>query len=438
MKTLPHAIAAIVLLSAGVWGGRAIQSVTGANATAGGSAGNIASSDARRPLRPSATTPGPDAGRHTLSALLSFQASGGRAGDLYYGLGRMDVPALHTLILEQHAALRAGTVDDIPAHRQLLQAALTELWSRSGTAAMEWAARLSDKDQRGAITMGLLDAALADDPVTALPWMKKYHEEFGKGDTESRFFDLAMKASASRGADDVIRVFGEFQSVGYANPLNNADYAEDFDFAKLHATLSKKSDLSDAISAWASRDPDAAWAAITKRDSGTIIGAFQVFTPFTAYLLGVVAADGEISGIQSVMDRLAQLPTGERTVHLHDIDPWGTLSAEGAATLSTKLPSPEKISYAASVVRASGDSARTHAVLDPLPRADLIITLQQIRTQDHSSPFSPKLSPAKIEILDAAMHDRYQLTAEEMAAIQKITPQPVDFEPAEMYAPPGK
>jgi|GEM_PF-2466537 len=437
MKTLPHAIIAVALLAAGAWAGRAIQSITGATGNAE-SPGKPTPSSVHRPARPSANTSGASAGRHTLAALLSFQAAGGRAGDLHDGLARMDVPSLHALILEQHAALGSEAEGDIAAHGNLLNAALAELWSRSGTAAMEWAASLPEKDERGTITRGLLDAALADDPVAALPWMKKYHGEFGKDDSVSRFFSAAMKASAARSADDVIRIFGEFHGTNYANPLNNADYPEDFDFAKLHAALKDKTDLSDSISAWASRDPDAAWAAITKRESDTMTGAFSVSTPFTAYLLGIVATDGEVPGIQSVMDRLAKLPAGERTVHLHGIDPLSTLSAEGAAALSKKLPSSEKIAYAASVVRASGDSPSTHAVLDTLPRADLIATLQRIRTNERSSPFSPGLTPDKVEALDTAMRDRYQLTAEEMAAVTKIAPQRSDFEPAEMYSPPGK
>jgi hypothetical protein len=437
MKPLPHAIIAVTLLAAGAWGGWAIQSTSTKTAPTEGSEISPPS-PSRRPARPSAPTTDSSAGRHTLAALLSFRSAGGRAGDLHDGLGRMDVPALQSLILEQQAALASEEEGDIAAHRKLLNAALAELWSRSGTAAMEWAAGLPDKDQRGTITMGLLDAALADDPVAALPWMKKYHGEFGKDDSISRFFGTAMKASAARSADDVIRIFGEFQGTNYANPLNNAEYPEDFDFAKLHAALSRKTDLSDAISAWASRDPEAAWTAINKRDSDTMTGAFQVSTPFTAYLLGVVATDGEISGIQSVMDRLSKLPEGQRTIHLHGIDPLSSLSTEGAAALTTKLPASEKVAYAASVVRASGDSARTHAVLDTLQRADLIATLQRIRTNERSSPFAPTLTPDKVAALDTALRDRYQLTAEEMAAVTKIAPQPADFEPAEMYAPPGK
>ncbi|WAC18535.1 hypothetical protein OVA24_14970 [Luteolibacter sp. SL250] len=437
MKPFPHAIIAVTLLAAGAWGGWAIQSATGKTSTEERS-GKPETRSTRHPARPSAPITDSSGSRHTLAALLSFQAAGGRAGDLHDGLGRMDVPALQSLILEQQTALAAEEEGDIAAHRELLNAALAELWSRSGTAAMEWAAGLPEKDQRGTITMGLLDAALADDPVSALPWMKKYQGEFGKGDTESRFFGTAMRASAARSADDVIRIFGEFQGANYANPLHNAGYPEDFDFAKLHAALSKKTDLSDAISAWASRDPEAAWAAITKRDSDAMTGAFQVSTPFTAYLLGVIATDGEISGIQTIMERLSKLPEGQRTIHLHGIDPLGTLSTEGAAALTTKLPGSEKVAYAASVVRASGDSPRSHAVLDTLPRADLIATLQQIRTNERSSPFAPTLTPDKIAALDTAMRDRYQFTAEEMAAVTKIAPQRSDFEPAEIYAPPGK
>ncbi len=436
MKPLPHSIIAVTLLAAGAWGGWAIQSATG-KASPVESSEKSESRSTRRPVRPPATTDS-SGSRHTLAALLSFQAAGGRAGDLHDGLGRMDVPALQALILEQQTALTAEDEGDIAAHRKLLYAALAELWSRSGTAAMEWTTGLSDKEQRGTIFIGLLDAALADDPVAVLPWMKKYQGEFGKGDTESRFFSTAMKASAARSADEVIRIFGEFPGTNHANPLHNAGYPEDFDFAKLHAALSKKTDLSDAISAWASRDPDAAWTAINKRDSDTMTGAFQVSTPFTAYLLGVVATDGEISGIQTVMERLSKLPEGQRIIHLHGIDPLGTLSTEGAAILTTKLPSSEKVAYAASVVRASGDSARTHAVLDALPREDLIATLHRIRTSERSSPFAPTLTPAKVAALDTAMRDRYQLTAEEMAAVTRTAPQPAGFEPAEMYAPPGK
>jgi hypothetical protein len=436
MKPLPYSIIAVTLLAAGAWGGWVIQSATGKTSPVESSE-KSESRSARRPARPSATTTDSSGSRHTLAALLSFQAAGGRAGDLHDGLARMDVSSLQALILEQQTALASEEEGDIAAHRKLLSAALAELWARSGTAAMEWAAGLPEKDQRGTITMGLLDAALVDDPVAALPWMKKYHGEFGKDDSVSRFFSTAMNAAATRSADDVIRIFGEFQDASFVNPLHNAEYPEDFDFAKLHTALSKKTDLSDAISAWASRDPEAAWAAITKRDSDTMTGAFQVSTPFTAYLLGVVATDGEISGIQSVMDRLSKLPEGQRTIHLHDIDSMGNLSTEGAAALATMLPSSEKAAYAASVVRASGDSARTHAVLDTLPRADLIATLQQIR-RNGSDPFAPTLTPDKVAALDTAMRDRYQLTAEEMAAVTKVAPQPVDFDQAEMYAPPGK
>jgi len=441
MKILPHTVLAAILLTAGILGGRAIHPSTGTPSTTGDAVENPAAS--RRPGRPpagNATTAAASAsGGHTLSALLAFQSAGGRAGALHQGLSRMELPALHALILEQQAAPAEESAEDTTARRNLLKAALRELWTRSGTDALAWAAALPDRDQSGTILRGLLESALPDDPIAALPWMRKYHETFGKGDTSSSFLSLAMSGGAARSADDVISLFGELGQGTFVNPLYSAAYADDFDFAKLHAALDGKTDLSDAISAWAARDPDAAWAAISKPDTGPRdeISMSYVSTPFSALLIGLISRDGEAAGVRWAMDRLASLTPDQRQVMLHGIDPMGNLSAEGAAALSSRLTPSERASYISSIIITSGDSPRTYAVLDGLPRPDLINALRSGRRTGSSSPFSPRLSATRLEALDNATRARYQLTDAEMAAIRqpKEKPGTTTFNPAETYAP---
>ncbi|RYD27215.1 MAG: hypothetical protein EOP87_21530 [Verrucomicrobiaceae bacterium] len=421
MKTTNHAILALGLLAGGLLLGRAIPAGdTGASAAR--DADTSAAPGSARHGRRNPTAGETRDGQRNLDAILArIKVERSPTTELQPEVERLSTAALKALALEQTASLTTATQDERKAHELLRLMVLQALWKREGAGALEWAAGLPEKKERGVISHLLLDAALPDNPAAALPWLEKYHKENGKSETNNEFLSIAMKGAVDRGADEVIRVFAMFSGVNLRNPLYNSRYPDDFDFAKLHAALGSKTDLREAITQWALVDPDAAWDAV-KNQAQSMDNRSN---PATLLMKAVAAKEGEAAGVKWIMEKLSTLPAKERAEQLKALDQRGELSAEGVAIITGSLSPGERAAYVADMVRVSGATARTYAVLDTLPRNELLAALRQnLRgSNQHVGPApGTEASASYAERIVGEVQERFDLTAEEADAIRKLQP----------------
>jgi hypothetical protein len=251
--------------------------------------------------------------------------------------------------------------------------------------------------------------------------MEKYHTEYGKAETNDEFISIAMKGAVDRGADEVIRTFGMFTGVTLNNPLYNTRYPDDFDFAKLHAALASKTDLREAITQWAVVDPEAAWEAVKNQPKSTDNRS----NPATLLMKAVATKEGEAAGVKWIIGKFSTLTADERTEHLKALDQRGELSAEGISIITGSLPQEERAAYVAELVRVSGATPRTYAVLETLPRDELLAALRQsLRgSNQHVGPVTgTDASAAYADRIVSEVRERFSLTEEEAETIRQSQP----------------
>lgn len=420
MKRSTHVISAFALLACGLLLGRFIPAGgTSASTTihpVDSTAGYL------RHIRQKPAVGETQDGQRNLDTILSrLKEERNSTGDLRPEIERLSTAALKQLALEQTAILASIPEEKRRAHTVLREMVLAVLWKREGTAALEWAAGLAEKKERGQMSQLLLETALPDNPAAALPWMEKFHTEYGKSATNNEFLSLAMKGAVDRGADEVIRVFDMFTGVNLINPLYNSRYPDDFDFAKLHAALGSKTDLREAISQWALVDPDAAWDAVKHQEKS----ADTRSNPATLLMKAVAIKEGEAAGVRWIIEKLSALPPNERAEQLKQLDARGELSAEGITIITGSLSPDERPTFVAELVRVSGATPRTYAVLDTLPRQELLAALQQnLRgSNQHVGPApGTEASAAYADGIVRELQHRFGLTAEEAEAIRRLQP----------------
>ena len=410
MKALPHATIALALFAGGAWGGRAIR--TGTPEAPIPSAEVRKSSAAREEEK--------EPKRNLKSLLASRQADARAPGKLRSSLERVDTATLKSIAVEQYTILAGMTEGGKKRqpHQDLYTAAVDELWQRRGIAAFEWADSLEPKE-RATLTKSLLRRALQEDPASALPWMNKYHAEQGKSATINEFLAIAMKGAAERGVDEVIRAYGMFEGADLSNPLRNASYPEDFDFAKLHASFSGKLGLSEAVSRWAMRDRDAASTAV--RESLLQAGKYEHYHSESLHTLmaAAMAQDGEIAGVEWTVAQLSSLSAQRRKEYLWSLSRRNDFSAEGRAATITSLPPAERAEYVLGLLKIS-NAALSYEALDTLPRAELLKVLHKdiVSSGDSTEDYSGTGGLSDLNRIRQEVQERYQLTPGEISSIQ--------------------
>ncbi|RYD64181.1 MAG: hypothetical protein EOP83_10390, partial [Verrucomicrobiaceae bacterium] len=191
MKPISHTIIAVCLFTAGLLGGRAFSTGTEASSTM-----NAVAANSPRSASSSSIREGGIGKRRNLASLIARrEADARKPGDLQAALERVDVATLRTVVLDQYRFLAAMTDGGKKrkSHQDLYTAAMNELWKRQGIATLEWAANLEVTKERAMMTKSLLRRALKEDPAAALPWMQKYHAEFGRSETMHEFTTIALR-----------------------------------------------------------------------------------------------------------------------------------------------------------------------------------------------------------------------------------------------------
>jgi len=419
MKPALHIPLAIVLLTGGALAGRALFTGADEPASVPESGGREVASHRPLPLsRGAGETAGKKHDLATLAALHKADPKG--KGGLTSALARLDGPALRKFLLEQREAAGAEglSAEEKEAQLLLLDAAVEELHRRDGVAALEWAASLEKEQERKSMMRRLLVHALADDPDAALPWMEKYNSANQSWETDMMFMSSAVTGAVKRGPDEVIRVHGKFRDVNHGNPLREAEYPEDFDFAKLYAGLGTKTDLGGAISRWTMRDREAAWnTVVADVPADRERHAYQRARSLDGVVSAVIAMDGEQAGAEWLVERLAGLPDGKRKLYLESIGDSGRLSVEGSVAIASSLPPEDRLKYVSFVAKSDEGAPRALALIDTLPREEAVTVLKR-----SFRPFDPDTRDPSYETrADNLMREittRYNLTAEESTEIR--------------------
>jgi hypothetical protein len=419
MKLALHAPFAVILLAGGALAGRAL--FTGADEPASVPESGGREMASHRPSRSLRAAGEMAAKKHDLATLTALHREDpeGKSG-LTSALERLDGPALRRFLLEQREAAGAEglSAEEKEAQLLLLDAAVEELHRRDGVAALEWAASLEKEQERKSMMRRLLVHAFADDPDAALPWMEKYNSANQSWETDMMFMSSAVTGAVKRGADEVIRIHGKFRDVNHGNPLREADYPENFDFAKLYAGLGTKTDLSGAISRWTMRDREAAWnTVVADVPADRERNAYQRANSLDGIVSAVIAMDGEQAGAEWLVERLAGLPDGKRKLYLESIGDGGRLSVEGSVAIASSLPPEDRLQYVSFVAKSDEGAPRALALIDTLQREEAVAVLK-----GSFRPFGPDTRDPSYEIrADNLMREittRYNLTAEESTEIR--------------------
>ena len=419
MKVLPHTLLAIVMLTGGILLGRGL-SPGGKDSTA--TADPVANRSSR-PNRARMATRGPEADRHDLASLKAIHERNVHKGtDQQRSMESLDAAALKALALEQWALTKSTTTDDeAAARRQVADDALRELYDREGVAALEWAEGLEKDDTTASIGAALLTHAFRNDPVSAQPWLDKYIAKNGRNWAIHEICRSGVLGAAERGADEVIRVVGIFNDPSYS-ALQNVDFPEGFDFAKLHAALGGTTDIGLALSQWTIRDPEAAWTAVKDKIEAAPGMRGYTVEAFGSVMMGAVAKDGEIAGVTWAMERLAELTPALRAACLQRINTEGELSVEGMSALAGHLPTEERQTFAHNLIGKQGITPNALALLDAMPREDMLALLSGdvALIPVHSGPAAGTAAhDSQSRKLRGELQTRYQLSPEEMERIMK-------------------
>ncbi len=304
-RPLPIVIGCLAGLAVGVLAGRQIGSAAHAP-TARAPSGNVATAHdtSRIPEKVPVDKP-----RRDLDSLIRSRQQWERDGhsEIMRALERLGVAELKELIVGPSASEDEATPEERQAAAQLAGAACAELYRREGLAALEWAAELPASDERRRALMYLIHCAAREHPEITKPWMERFSQEFGDS-TFMSFANAAIQGATSRGADALTELWELFDGKFGNNKFPQGRFADDFDFRQLVMELPQTSGVTDAVSYWAAKDAEAAWAgtkeAILQRDlSGGTVGAVY---------RGISTAKGEETAARWLAGALAELPDEKR------------------------------------------------------------------------------------------------------------------------------
>lgn len=349
MRTILLAMPALAGLLAGWYGGVRISSA-GHGLVASAPAAN----SGRRDRTEAASQRSNETARgdgHDLKSLRRWhlqQKSGGL--ETISQLERMDTAAIRDLMTGLVAAQKDDRATDFG---EILAAAAGELFRREGEEALEWANRLDPSAGRTLLIDQMIRAAAGQSPEIALPWIGRYHQEFGKG-LSNEFGRAAIIGATARGAEDLLRLkelYGD-ELRGCQFPIG--PYPDGFDFHLLVAKLPFSSDLRPTLACWTARDRDAAWAGIKEvieRDRNLAAGYFgSLFT-------GIAATEGDRKAARWVAAKLDEVPPDLRERAIASILTDQLLENASYESVMAGLPrESDRVALAGSLVSPGGNS----------------------------------------------------------------------------------
>jgi hypothetical protein len=420
MKALPHILLATSLFTGGILLGRAVFSGRDVHPSATADA-----AAARSQTRPERTAPPPEnasapSDAHDVEGLRQRMKHLGLPETERREMERMPIPALQEMVLQLSAKVGDANHLDLAwgIRQPLLDAALAEIFKRDGVAALDWTASATAGDPRSPALEMILDTAATEHPEATLAWFKAYSD--GKGAArglESTVMRAARQAAILQGADVLNRMTPQLETP-FGSPFD-FDYPDDFDFRNALAGEAGNAAKHPLLANWAARDPDAAWAA-AKDDlsSGTTGGHFPCMA------LAAIANKGEQQGAEWAASRLSELPPEQRRQCFANASVFNKLTAEGISTFVAGLSPEDRRDFATGIMETTRDTGKAIAVLDSLPREEMLAALGQKyaeRTRYMNTPVS-SATQQKTNQLYETIRRHFSITPEELARLRGEAP----------------
>jgi hypothetical protein len=420
VKAMKHIILAASLVTGGVLLGRAAFSGADVQPSSqGDTITNQSQSRLERTLSPPEKPPTP-CDVHDLDGLRQRMKYLGQPEAERREMERMPTLALKQLALQLVA--KDGDPDhldlDLGVRQPQLNSALAEIFSRDGMAALDWTASATAGDPRSPALEMILVTAATTHPEATLGWFKAYRNITGapRG-LEHTVTRATRQAAIIQGADALNRMTPQLETP-FGSPFD-FNYPDDFDFGKALGGEAGNADKYSLLTNWVVRDPDAAWAA-AKGDlsSGTIGGYF----PYLA--LAAIANKGEQKGAEWAARHLSDLPSVQRKLCFANASIFNKLTADGITTLISGLSPEDRREIAPGIIGTTRDSGKAIAVLDSLPREEMLEVLGEKykeRTQFLGAPTSSAVQN-KTNQLYESIHRHFSITPDELAKLRGDAP----------------
>ncbi len=290
--------------------------------------------------------------KHDLRSLQRWhlqQQSGGL--EICGQIERMDSAAIRDLMTSLIAATRQPDPPDVSA---ILEAAARELFHREGDKAIDWANSLDPAAGRAVLLEQMIRTAAGPSPEIALPWIGRYHKEFGKG-LSNEFGRAAIVGATARGAEDLIRLKELYGDGLRGCEFPSGPFADGFDFHLLVTKLPRASGIQEAIQSWAARDKDAAWSGI--KENMAADGRIAVYQ-FGAVFSGVAIAEGDRQAARWAASKLDELPPELRDRAVSSMLEHELGQSAAYESVMAELPrESDRVALAASVVSPFGNTA---------------------------------------------------------------------------------
>lgn len=356
---------------------------------------------------------------HDLKHLRRVIRDLGRDDRLVRQLERMEISELRELALADSPDF--GKSPDQAKAKAFLQGLVaSELFRREGFAAIEWAAGLEGWTRATMLKKMVTDAA-ASDPAEARPWVEKVTNEYGR---IINYAIAAVDGAKNRGAEDLAMVCELYGGSGSLD-TGIGGFAADFDFAKFVSLTIDGHYISHPVSSWASRDREAALAALvehSKEDGGKSVR-------YTGALFkGAAAVMGTDAAALWITSKLDDFPAGFRDQAVKSLRGNAMLSRREVEAVMAALPSRhDRLLFAGEVISPFGNQQGNEAALAAFgtPEARTEILLGVASRWRRAMAQGGSVSETTLEFFEDAM-DRADLPESSRQQILGSLHQPPD------------
>ncbi|RYD32307.1 MAG: hypothetical protein EOP87_13100 [Verrucomicrobiaceae bacterium] len=271
--------------------------------------------------------------------------------------------------------------------------------------------------------------AAQDNFGAAKLWIERYSTLYGTSSTQE-LLAASISGAKSRTAAELIRFYKTYPggSMIERYHLMQGGFAADFDFAEFNREIGTKGNLSGMIRHWVMRDKAAAWEAVKQNLAS---GDGENTRPFSNFVDGMVAANGELEGVRWIIGKLDELPKGQQERYA-EILARNIRGEEAIHTAAAALSGQDRMEFVANILKTHQNPDTVFSALETLPRENLFITLAENWNADGLSigsttsyereldrhEFQLQLD-ARVRLLTGAL-DRFAFTADERVRLQKL------------------
>lgn len=368
-------------------------------------------------------TAGASVEKHDLRTLRRWclqQESGGL--EITGQIERMDTSAIRELMTGLVAATQQPDPPDV---RGILDAAAKELFHREGDKALDWANSLDPVAGRAVLLDQMIRTSAGPSPEIALPWIARYHKEFGEG-LSNDFGRAAIVGATARGAEDLIRLKELYGDELRGCEFPSGPFPEGFDFHLLVTKLPRASGIQEAIQYWAATDKDAAWAGIRENIAA---GGKAAVHQFGSVFSGVAVVEGDRQAAKWAVSKLDELPPELRDRAVSSMLEHELGQSAAYREVMAELPrESDRVALTASLISPGGNSAASIGALQTLGSEALQVQALAASAKSFSRIIGETQNPYSKTALDyfAATVDQLKLSEASRETINTVLHTPKD------------